>query len=398
MNSSQCNNNKIALVFSIFTLFVASCTGGDGTGLPPRLPPGAFGANFSEIQANIFVPNCATTGCHLGAGAPQGLRLDDANSYGMLVGVPSSESSSTLRVAPGDPGNSYLIQKLEGSASVGAQMPLGAPALEQASIDVIRQWISDGAIDDRIASSNPIKVTSLSPVPGTALAAAPANIVAMFDRELDVSTVNMMTFLLEASGGDATFGDGNEATISASNITTTPMSATLDLTGVTLADDTYRVRLLGSGASIIMDLDANALDGEFSGIFPSGDDVAGGDFEAIFSLAVPVSAATLDVLQASVFMPNCAVAGCHTGPVSASLPSGMDLSTADASFANLVGISSIQQPTLSRVAAADPDNSYLVQKIEGTAPNSTRMPLGGGVLDQALIDDIRDWIASGANR
>ena len=398
MNSSQCNNNKIAVVFSIFTLFVASCTGGDGSGLPPKLPPGAFGPNFSEIQANIFVLNCATTGCHLGAGAPQGLRLDDANSYGMLVGVPSSESSSTLRVAPGDPGNSYLIQKLEGSASVGAQMPLGAPALEQASIDVIRQWISDGAIDDREASSNPIKVTSLSPVPGTPLAAAPANIVAMFDRELDVSTVNMMTFLLEASGGDATFGDGNEATISASNITTTAMSATFDLTGVTLADDTYRVRLLGSGASIIMDLDANALDGEFSGTFPSGDDVAGGDFEASFSLAVPVSAATLDALQASVFTPNCAVSGCHTGPVSASLPSGMDLSTADASFANLVGISSIQQPTLSRVAAADPDNSYLVQKIEGTAPNSTRMPLGGGVLDQALINDIRDWIASGANR
>ena len=398
MNSSQCNNNKIALVFSIFTLFVASCTGGDGSGLPARLPPGAFGANFSEIQANIFVLNCETTGCHLGAGAPQGLRLDDANSFGLLVGVPSSESSSTLRVAPGDPGNSYLIQKLEGSASVGAQMPLGAPALEQASIDVIRQWISDGAIDDRAASSNPIKVTSLSPVPGTALAAAPANIVAMFDRELDVSTVNMMTFLLEASGGDATFGDGNEATISASNITTTPMSATFDLTGVTLADDTYRVRLLGSGASIIMDLDANALDGEFSGTFPSGDDVAGGDFEASFSLAVPVSAATLDALQAGVFTPNCAVSGCHTGPVSSSLPSGMDLSTADASFANLVGISSIQQPTLSRVAAADPDNSYLLQKIEGTAPNSTRMPLGGGVLDQALIDDIRDWIASGANR
>ena len=87
----------------------------------------------------------------------------------------------------------------------------------------------------------------------------------------------MLTFLLEASGGDATFGDGNESNISASNITTTPTSATLDLTSVTLADDTYRVRLLGSGASIIMDLDANALDGEFSGTFPSGDDVAGGD-------------------------------------------------------------------------------------------------------------------------
>ena len=398
MNSLQCNNNKSGLVFAVLTLFVVSCTGGDGSGLPPRLPPGTFGANFSEIQSNIFVPNCATTGCHLGAGAPQRLRLDDANSYGMLVGVPSSESSSTLRVAPGDPDNSYLIQKLEGSASVGAQMPLGAPALEQASIDVIRQWISDGAIDDRIASSNPIKVTSLSPVPGTALTAAPANIVALFDRELDVSTVNMMTFLLEASGGDATFGDGNEATINANNITTTPTSATLDLTGITLANDTYRVRLLGSGASIVMDLDANALDGEFSGTFPSGDDAAGGDFEASFSLAVPVSAATLDALQASVLTPSCAVSGCHTGPTSNSLPSGMDLSTADASFANLVGIASIQQPTLSRVAAGDPDISYLVQKIEGTAASGSRMPLGGGLLDQALIDDIRDWIANGANR
>lgn len=398
LNSSQCNDTRIGLAFAILTLFVASCTGGDGSGLPPRLPPGAFGANFSEIQANIFAPNCATTGCHLGAGAPQGLRLDDANSYGMLVGVPSSESSSTLRVAPGDPDNSYLIQKLEGSASVGAQMPLGAPALEQASIDVIRQWISDGAIDDRVASSNPIRVTSLSPVPGTALTAAPANIMAMFDRELDVSTVNLMTFLLEASGGDATFGDGNEATINASNITTTPTSATLDLTGVTLANDTYRVRLLGSGASIIMDLDANALDGEFSGTFPSGDGTAGGDFDASFSLEVPVSAATLDALQASVFTPTCAVSGCHTGPSSASLPAGMNLSTADASFANLVGIPSIQEPTVSRVAAGDPDNSYLVQKIEGTAASGSRMPLGGGVLDQALIDDIRDWIANGANR
>jgi hypothetical protein len=301
-------------------------------------------------------------------------------------------------VAPPDPENSYLIQKMEGSASVGAQMPLGAPALEQASIDVIRQWISDGAIDDRVASSNPIRVTSLSPVPGTALTAAPANIMAIFDRELDVSTVNMMTFLLEASGGDATFGDGNEATISASNITTTQTSATLDLTGVTLTNDTYRVRLLGSGASIIMDLDANALDGEFSGAFPSGDGTAGGDFNASFSLAVPVSAATLDALQASVFTPTCAVSGCHTGPSSESLPSGMNLSTADTSFANLVGIPSVQQPALSRVAAGDPDNSYLVQKIEGTAASGSRMPLGGGVLDQALIDDIRDWIANGANR
>jgi len=398
LKSSQCNNNRIALVFQLLALFTASCTGGDGSGLPPTLPPGTFGPNFSEIQSNILAPNCATTGCHLGAGAPQGLRLDDANSYGMLVGVASSESSSTLRVAPGDPGNSYLIRKLEGSASVGAQMPLNAPALDQASIDVIRQWITDGAIDDRIPSSDPIKVTSLSPIPDSALTAAPVNIVAMFDRELDVSTVNQMTFVIEASGGDASFDDGNETQIPTTGITTTATSATFDLAGVALADDTYRVSLFGSGASVVMDLDANPLDGEFSGTFPSGDGLAGGDFEVTFSLALPVNGATLDALQASVFAPNCAVSGCHTGPTGNTLPAGMDLSNADASFANLVGISSLQQPARSRVAAGDPDDSYLVQKVEGTAASGSRMPLGGGVLDQALIDDIRDWIADGANR
>lgn len=398
LNLSHSDSAKPALIFSIIAFSLAACTGGDGSGLPPRLPPGGFGPNFSEIQANIIEPNCATTGCHFGAAAPQGLRLDSVNSYGMLVGVASTQSSSVLRVSPGNPNNSYLVQKLEGSASVGAQMPLGAPPLPQASIDVIRQWISDGAIDDRIPSSNPIKVTSLTPIPGSTLSASPANIIAMFDRELDVSTVNLMTFLLEGSGGDSVFGNGNDTSITASGISATTTSATFDLTGVTLANDTYRVRLLGSGASIVMDLDANALDGEFSGTFPSGNDTAGGDFEARFTLAAPASGATLDELQASIFTPNCAVSGCHTGPSGNTLPAGLDLTSADASFASLVNIASLQQPAILRVAANDPDNSYLVQKIEGTAASGARMPLGGGVLDQTLIDDIREWIANGATR
>jgi len=48
-------------------------------------------------------------------------------------------------VAPGDPDNSYLVQKVEGTAAVGSQMPLGGPALSQSQINDIRQWIQDGA-------------------------------------------------------------------------------------------------------------------------------------------------------------------------------------------------------------------------------------------------------------
>jgi hypothetical protein len=76
----------------------------------------------------------------------------------------------------------------------------------------------------------------------------------------------------------------------------------------------------------------------------------------------------------------------------------MDMSSADATFNNLVGVPSIQEPALNRVSAGDPDNSYLVQKLEGTAATGRQMPAGGPFLDQAVIDDVRLWIANGANR
>jgi hypothetical protein len=408
MQTSQFYPNRAFSALLLAAALAAGCGGGDGYSdeeppeMPPPESPPPFGANFSEIQAEVFTPTCAVSGCHTGAAAPQGLRLDDANSYGLLVDVASTEVPSILRVAPGDPDNSYLIQKLEGTASVGEQMPLGGTPLPQASIDVIRQWIIDGALDDRAPSSEAIRVESLSPMPDSELETPPEEIIAMFDRELDVSTVNAETFILEASGGDGTFDDGNEQQIVASDITTpdtSPMSATFGLNGVALADDTYRVRLLGSGASVILDLDANALDGEFSGTFPSGDGAEGGDFEAQFSVAAPVEMGpTLDEIQSSVFTPTCGVSGCHSGPAGDTLPNGMDLTTADASFDSLVGVPSLQVPELSRVEAGDPDNSYLIQKLEGTASEGAQMPFGGPPLDQAVIDDIRQWIADGAER
>ncbi len=378
---------------------LAACTGGDGSGLPPA---GPLAPNFSSIQANVFTPTCATTGCHFGAGAPQGLRLDSASSYALLVGVASTEESSILRVAPGNPNNSYLIQKLEGSASTGQQMPLNSPALPQSTINDIRQWISDGAIDDRLPATDPIRVTSLSPVPGSVLDPAPLQIIAAFDREPDASTVNATTFILEASGGDGTFGDGNEIPIVAAAVTVplaNPQTAVFDLTGVPLADETYQVRLLGSGPSLILDLGANALDGEFGGVFPSGDGTQGGDFEAVFTVMGPViMGPTLDDIQTAVFGPTCSSAGCHAGG-GATLPSIMDLTSAQASFDNLVNVASLQSPGAIRVVPFDPDGSYLIHKLEGTAAVGGRMPAGSpNPLDPAIIANIRQWIADGARR
>jgi hypothetical protein len=65
---------------------------------------------------------------------------------------------------------------------------------------------------------------------------------------------------------------------------------------------------------------------------------------------------------------------------------------------SLVGVASVEQSSLQRVKAGDPDNSYLIQKVEGTAAVGARMPFGGAPLDQAAIDAIRDWVTNGALR
>lgn len=98
---------------------------------------------LDSIQKNIFTPKC--TQCHSGSGAPQGLNLKKGQAEGNLVGVASGEVPDLKRVDPGNPDDSYLIHKLEGTQDVGSRMPLGSSSLSQEQIDVIRQWIADGA-------------------------------------------------------------------------------------------------------------------------------------------------------------------------------------------------------------------------------------------------------------
>lgn len=154
---------------------LAGCGGGSGEGLDSNGRPivpgsgsgggGALTAEFQSIQDHVFTPIC--TACHAGGAAPQGLRLDAVNSYAMLVGVSSIEVPSVLRVAPGRPDDSYLIQKLEGYAAVGARMPLGGPYLDAETITTIRQWITGGALQTAIAPASQ-RLALARPAPSSA--------------------------------------------------------------------------------------------------------------------------------------------------------------------------------------------------------------------------------------
>ena len=134
-------------------LALAACGGGSGEGLDANgrpLPPGGGAApvtltpTLASIQDNVLSVHCAFSGCHGGGTVPFGLRLDPGFSAGSLINVPSPQDANRIRVTPGNPDASFLIQKLEGP-TLGDRMPLFSAPLPQATIDVIRQWILAGA-------------------------------------------------------------------------------------------------------------------------------------------------------------------------------------------------------------------------------------------------------------
>lgn len=102
---------------------------------------------LAQLQSSIFGPRCS--GCHTGGGGtlPASMNLSSASaSAAALINVDSTEVASLKRVKPGDPANSYVIHKLEGTQSVGQRMPLGGPFLDQATINEVRAWIQAGAL------------------------------------------------------------------------------------------------------------------------------------------------------------------------------------------------------------------------------------------------------------
>ena len=110
----------------------------------------------SNVQP-IVDQSCAVAGCHLGPVSAQGMDLSAGKTFSSTVEVKSKEIPRLLRITPGKPNDSYLVQKIEGMPGIaGLQEPPGCPgpALNGAQcpsvedITVIRQWITRGALNN----------------------------------------------------------------------------------------------------------------------------------------------------------------------------------------------------------------------------------------------------------
>ncbi len=102
---------------------------------------------------------------------------------------------------------------------------------------------------------------------------------------------------------------------------------------------------------------------------------------------------TFSRIQVEIFTPSCALSGCHdTG----THQSNLDLSPGKA-YLQIVNIPSAELPPLKRVVPSDPNNSYLLQKINGNKNIAgIQMPIGAAPLNSEQINLVQGWILSGA--
>ena len=117
-----------------------TCTSG-------RCACGTASVSFGGAVQPIFTSNCASNGCHTGGAPKEGLSLVSGAAYWNLVNVAAKEcSDGRVRVKPGDPSSSYLMQKLLGvKPCSGAQMPKAGTSLPTAREQTISNWICEGA-------------------------------------------------------------------------------------------------------------------------------------------------------------------------------------------------------------------------------------------------------------
>lgn len=131
---------------ALLALSLAAC----GTRKTPTEPvePVDPSATFSRVQAEIFTPSCALSGCHAGATPQMGMDLSAGKSYASIVGVRATESTR-FRIAPGDPVSSYLVSKTAGDATITeSRMPLGGPYLSDTTQKLLVDWVRRGAPND----------------------------------------------------------------------------------------------------------------------------------------------------------------------------------------------------------------------------------------------------------
>ncbi len=101
---------------------------------------------YPEEIGKVVVNNCATAGCHNVVSAPSCAGLDLSSWNNLFKGTRNNSS-----VIPYRPDHSFLLYSINTFQDLGPQlyptMPLNRPSLKREEVELIKNWISDGAPD-----------------------------------------------------------------------------------------------------------------------------------------------------------------------------------------------------------------------------------------------------------
>jgi hypothetical protein len=107
-------------------------------------------STLDQIERHVFT-GCTRDTCHNAPGGGHTLTLLPGQAYANLVGVTPNSSvaadAGKLRVDPGNPDKSFLLDKLRGTlvAGEGVPMPRELPKLPARKIQLVEEWIAAGA-------------------------------------------------------------------------------------------------------------------------------------------------------------------------------------------------------------------------------------------------------------
>ncbi len=128
-------------------------------------PTEAFGQVVDQLSdeelearvADLFGRSCARAGCHAGPVPQMGMDLSPDVFYASTVNEPSQEKPDLMRVHPGRPDLSYLMQKVQGDPDiVGVQMPLVGDKLTEEEVNTIAAWINSiDTVDEERKDAKP---------------------------------------------------------------------------------------------------------------------------------------------------------------------------------------------------------------------------------------------------
>jgi hypothetical protein len=361
MNAAWCRRVRLTRWVTLAALGVAYGCAGNG------VPVSDSGGQFDEIQRTIFDQHCLSAGCHNAQSLAGNMNLSPGASYDQLVNVapdnPVASSQGLQRVTPFNPNNSFLLIKVtQPGPGEGSMMPMGMNPLSPSDIDMIRAWIVAGA--PRGSTPGPTG----SPSPSAPTPTSSASVTAT-PPATDTATP-IATSTLTATREPAT------PTATATDSGTPPTPTETSPAGTATASTT------STSTSTPSSTPTPTLPPTETPTSTPSPTATSGAFQEI---------------QTTIFNTTCTGAFCHDVQ---GMSGGLVLVEGQ-SYGNLVNVEpqnvAAQQAGMLRVIPFNPDNSFLVVKLENpTLAMGSRMPLGKPPLSADQIQLIRNWIAAGA--